>query len=113
MRKLGILASIATIVGAITIASFTSASAAGDDKAAAVPCQRKDFKTKMVKEACEKGGQAAAKDAMKAFNKDKKITSCNKCHDKLAPTYSLKADGLEQFKKLGGEMIDSAPATKK
>jgi hypothetical protein len=113
MRKLGILASIATIVGAITIASFTNASAtgSGDDKAGpAAPCQRKDFKTKMVKEACEKGGQPAAKDAMKAFNKEKKITSCNKCHDKLAPTYTLKADGLEQFKKLGGEVLDAGAA---
>ena len=110
MRKLGILASIATIIGALTVASFTSSTAsAGDDKAPA-PCQHKEFKTKMVKEACEKGGQPAAKDAMKAFNKDKKITSCNKCHSKLAPSYELKADGLDQFKKLGGELLDGAAA---
>ena len=38
-------------------------------------------------QACDKGGQAAAKDAMKAWNKEKKISSCNKCHSKLAPTY--------------------------
>ena len=46
----------------------------------------------MVKEACAKGGQKAAKDAMKAFMKEKKIKSCNQCHSKLAPTYDLKPD---------------------
>jgi NAD-dependent SIR2 family protein deacetylase len=56
-----------------------------------------------VKQACEKGGQPAAKDAMKAFNKEKQINSCNKCHSKLAPNYELKTDGLDQFKKLGGK----------
>ena len=45
----------------------------------------------------------AAKDAMKAFNKKNNINSCNKCHTKLAPSYELKADGLEQYKKLGGK----------
>jgi len=109
MRKLGILASIATIIGALGIASITAS--AGDDKPA--PCQRKDFKTVMVKEACEKGGQPAAKDAMKAFNKDKKIASCNKCHSKLAPTYELKPDGFDQFKKLGGKALDDKSAADK
>ncbi|HEX7702999.1 MAG TPA: hypothetical protein VF403_19810, partial [Kofleriaceae bacterium] len=73
----------------------------GDDKAA--PCVHKDFKTELVKQACDKGGQPAAKDAMKAFNKEKQINSCNKCHSKLAPNYELKTDGLDQFKKLGGK----------
>ncbi|HEY6036301.1 MAG TPA: hypothetical protein VIV58_18620, partial [Kofleriaceae bacterium] len=99
--KLGILASITTIVAALGVASFTATAGAGDAKAA--PCQHKDFKTEMIKAACEKGGQPAAKDAMKAFNKKNNINSCNKCHSKLAPSYDLKADGLDQYKKLGGK----------
>jgi hypothetical protein len=100
MSKLGFFASIATIIAALGIASLT-ASAGDADKAA--PCVHKDFKTELVKQACDKGGQPAAKDAMKAFNKDKQINSCNKCHAKLAPNYELKTDGLDQFKKLGGK----------
>ncbi|HEU0030970.1 MAG TPA: hypothetical protein VFQ53_10060 [Kofleriaceae bacterium] len=71
--------------------------------AADAPCVTKDPKTEMVKQACAKGGQKAAKDAMKAWNKEKKIKSCNQCHTKLAPNYELKKDALEQFKKLGGK----------
>ena len=48
-------------------------------------------------------GQKEAKEVMKTWNKEKKIKSCNQCHEKLAPKYELKADGLEQFKKLGGK----------
>lgn len=104
MKKLGILASLSAIVAAISIATFTSSTAtAGDGSAAAAPCVRKEFKTEMVKDACAKGGQPAAKDAMKAFNKEKKISSCNKCHSKLAPSYDLKPDGLKQFNELGGK----------
>jgi hypothetical protein len=99
MSKLGILASVATIIAALGFASSTAS--AGDDKAA--PCVHKDFKTELVKQACEKGGQPAAKDAMKAFNKEKNINSCNKCHTKLGPSYELKTDAVDQFKKLGGK----------
>ncbi len=98
MSKLGIFASVLTIVGSLTIASF-SASAGGD----VAPCVHKDFKSDLVKQACAKGGQPAAKEAMKAFNKEKGINSCNKCHSKLAPSYDLKADGFDQYKKLGGK----------
>lgn len=66
-------------------------------------CRTTAFKTELVKNACTTGGQKAAKDAMKKFNKDQKIKSCNSCHAKLAPSYELKADGLDQFKKLGGK----------
>jgi len=97
MSKLGIFASIAAIAGALTLASFT---ASADDPA---KCRRTEFKTELVKAACEKGGQPAAKDAMKKWNKDHNITSCNKCHAKLAPSYDLKPDGLDQFQKLGGK----------
>jgi hypothetical protein len=102
MSKFGILASVATIVASLGIATLTASTAsAGDDKA--TPCVHKEFKTELVKQACDKGGQPAAKDAMKAFNKKNNINSCNKCHSKLAPSYDLKPDGLDQFKKLGGK----------
>jgi len=101
MSKLGIFASIAAIVGALGLSSFTASAAPEDGKPS--PCVHKDFKTDLVKQACEKGGQPAAKDAMKAFNKEKGINSCNKCHTKLAPAYELKTDAFDQFKKLGGK----------
>ena len=66
-------------------------------------CVRKDFKTELVKNACAKGGQAEAKDQMKAFMKDKKIKSCNQCHSKLAPSYDLKPDGQKQYTDAGGK----------
>src|SRR5438270_475861 len=100
MKKLGIFASLSALAAAITLAAFTSSPAMADDP---TPCVRKEFKTEMAKNACAKGGQPAAKDAMKAFNKEKKISSCNKCHSKLAPTYELKPDGLKQFQDLGGK----------
>jgi len=97
MSKLGLFATITFIVGAFTFATLTAPAGAAD------ACVHTDFKTELVKQACTKGGQKEAKDAMKAFMKDKKIKSCNQCHSKLAPKYDLKADGLEQFQKLGGK----------
>src|SRR5437763_6477690 len=102
MSKLGLIASILSIAGALTFATFTAA-AADDAPAAAAACLHTEFKTELVKEACAKGGQKAAKDAMKAFMKEKKIKSCNQCHSKLAPKYELKKDALEQFQKAGGK----------
>jgi len=96
MAKLGLFASITAVVAALTFASMSTTDAAD-------ACVHKEFKTQMVKDACTKGGQAAAKDAMKAFNKEKKIKSCNQCHTKLAPSYDLKKDAYEQFEKLGGK----------
>ncbi len=96
MVKLGLIAAIAATLGALTFANL-SEPAAGDP-----PCVAKTFKTKLVADACKAGGQKAAKDVMKKWNKEKKIKSCNQCHTKLAPKYELKADGLEQYKKLGG-----------
>jgi alkylation response protein AidB-like acyl-CoA dehydrogenase len=101
MLKLGLFASIAAIVGALSFASTRTADA-GD------ACSHTDFKTAMVKAACQKGGQAAAKEAMQAFNKEKHIASCNKCHSSLKPKYDLKDDGLKQFQDLKGD--DSAAA---
>lgn len=98
MAKFGILASIATIVVSLGVASLTSS-----DALAVTPCRTKEFKTELAKNACAKGGQPEAKAAMKKFMKQAKIKSCNACHSKLAPTYELKEDALEQFKKAGGK----------
>ena len=97
MAKLGLFASIATIIGALTFANMSAPNAAD------APCVHKELKTELVKQACEKGGQKAAKEAMKVWNKEKKIKSCNQCHTKLAPNYELKDDAFEQFAKLGGK----------
>src|SRR5687767_10407 len=98
MTKLGIFASLATIITTLGIATLTASEAQ-----AVTACVTKEFKTTLVKDACTKGGQPAAKDAMKKFMKDAKLKSCNACHSKLAPKYELKKDGLDQYKKLGGK----------
>jgi hypothetical protein len=105
MAKFSIIASITTILLSLGIASFSAT-----DALAVTPCVTKDFKTELARDACAKGGQPAAKDAMKAFMKEAKLKSCNACHSKLAPKYELKADGLEQFKKLGGKVVAGADA---
>ena len=96
MAKLGLFAAVTAMLGALLFANMSEPSAN-------TPCVTKDFKTELVKAACEKGGQKEAKDVMKVWNKEKKIKSCNQCHEKLAPKYELKKDGLEQYKKLGGK----------
>src|SRR4051812_6600887 len=96
MAKFGIFASIATIVAALGFASLGQAGTP-------TPCATKDLKTDLIKQACAKGGQPAAKDAMKKFMKDAKIKSCNACHAKLAPRYELKPTALDQFHKAGGK----------
>jgi NAD-dependent SIR2 family protein deacetylase len=100
MSKLGLFATLTSILGALT---FATLSASAEPAATATACVHNEFKTELVKQACEKGGQKQAKDVMKAFMKEKKIKSCNQCHSKLAPKYELKADALEQFKKAGGK----------
>ena len=102
MSKLGLFATLTSILGALTFATL-SASADTAATATATACVHTEFKTELVKQACEKGGQKEAKDVMKAFMKEKKIKSCNACHSKLAPKYELKADALDQFKKAGGK----------
>jgi hypothetical protein len=98
MAKLGMFASIATIVAALGFATLSSRSAVAEGDG----CQHKEQKTEMMKQACQKG-QGAAKDAMKAFMKKAGIKSCNQCHSKLAPTYDLKKDAYDQFHKAGGK----------
>lgn len=99
MAKLGLFASITTIIGALVFGAVrsTPTAEAGD------ACKRSDFKTELVRDACKKGGQKEAKAVMKKWMKEKKIKTCNACHTKLAPSYELKADGLEQYKKAGGK----------
>ena len=103
MAKLGILSSLIAIALALGISTQVSA----DDDAG--PCKRKDFKTELVKTACTKGtkdkkaGQEAAKDVMKAFMKEKGVKTCNECHNKLSPEYTLKDTGLKRFQDLGGK----------
>jgi cytochrome c553 len=96
MAKLGLLSLAAAMVAALLVAHPSTPSAD-------TPCVTTDFKTELVKAACTKGGQKEAKDMMKKWNKEKSIKSCNQCHEKLAPKYELKKDGLEQYKKLGGK----------
>jgi len=70
-------------------------------------CNRKEFKTELVKDACAKGGQSAAKKAMKKFVKAAKKqdsdVNCKSCHKNLTPKYETKKDALELFKKFGGK----------
>jgi hypothetical protein len=101
MSKLGIFASLTAFALAIGIATLSATPAQAGDPPA--PCVHKEFKTELVKAACDKGGQPEAKIAMKAFQKDHKIESCQSCHKKLAPNYELKPDGLDQFTKAGGK----------
>ncbi len=117
MAKLGMFAFLSTIAAVLAIASVPSTPTAS----AADPCKTTAFKTELVRDACTKGGQKAAKDAMKAWMKEKKIKTCNQCHAKLAPSYELKKDGVAQFSKNGGKLVDTkatmappktAPATK-
>ncbi len=109
MVKLGLLASVFAIVLALGFAAVTARSVD-----AAEPCTHKEFKTKMVAAACAKGGQPAAKEAMQAMNKEKHISSCNKCHDKLKPEYTLKDEGLKLFNEtFKGDESDAAKAVLK
>ena len=96
MAKLGLFATVAAMIGALMFSNMSA-------PVANTPCVTKDFKTELVKAACAKGGQKEAKDVMKAWNKEKKIKSCNQCHTKLAPKYELKDDGLTRYQKLGGK----------
>lgn len=111
MVRLGIFASVLTVAAALSFTQLspTSALAAGE-------CKHPELKTKMVKEACAKGGQKAAKDAMKAFLKDAKaklpakITGCPSCHTKVGGDFPLKPNGLALFKEAGGELLPDAKA---
>jgi hypothetical protein len=104
MRKFALISLALSFAGVIGFAAFAPAAQAADK-----PCARTTFKTQLIKDACTKGGQKAAKDAMKAFLKDAKKTDagvkdCNSCHSDLKK-YDLKPDALEKFKKAGGKVL--------
>ena len=102
MAKFGLIALVLGFTG--IIASVSLAPQVAD---AAKACHRTTFETTLVGDACKKGGQAEAKKVMKKFLKTAKkqeaTIDCKSCHEKLAPNYELKADGLEHYKKLGGK----------
>ena len=100
MAKLGVFASLTAIIAALGFATLSPASAETP-----APCVHKELKTVIASEACAKGGQKAAKAAMQKFMKEAKIKSCNACHTKLAPTYTLKKDAFDQFTKAGGKLL--------
>ena len=101
MAKYGLLALVLGFAATIAGVSF-----APSDALAGKACARTTFDTKLVGDACKKGGQAEAKKAMKKFLKDAKkkeaTIDCKSCHSKLAPSYELKKDALDHYKKLGG-----------
>lgn len=103
MAKLGMLVSSTTIVGTIVGALVFAGFARTPDADAGAACKRSDFKTKLVKAACTKGGQAEAKAEMKKWMKANKIKTCNVCHAKLAPDYPLKKDAFKRYKDAGGK----------
>lgn len=101
MAKIGLFA---LVLGFVGVLAGTTLSETAD---AAKACKRTKFETKLVEDACKKGGQSEAKKVMKAWVKDAKKKQsnleCKTCHSKLAPAYDLKPDGLEKFKDLGGK----------
>jgi hypothetical protein len=96
------------LIAALALASAIASPAAG--RAAGPPCVTTDFKTEMVRLACQKGGQDEAQKQMKAFvakyapkkTKGAPIFTCNACHTTLAPKFERKPDAVEFYKALGG-----------
>ena len=101
MVKLGLASLVAAALATLTVVTLTPASV---DAAAA--CKHKKFETKLVADACQAGGQKAAKDEMKkwmkAAKKKKADIACASCHSKVGGDYPLKPDGLKMYKDLGG-----------
>lgn len=97
------------LASAIGLLTAVTAPVAG--RTAGPPCVTKEFKTEMVKAACEKGGQDEAQKQMKAFVakhapkkvKGAPIFTCNACHTTLAPKFERKPDAVEFYKALGGK----------
>jgi hypothetical protein len=102
MAKYGLLALVLAFVGIVASAGYSS-----QDAEAGAPCKHTKFETKLVGDACAKGGQGEAKKVMKKFVKKAKkqdaSVECKTCHTKLAPNYDLKPDALQKFKALGGK----------
>jgi hypothetical protein len=102
MLKLGLASLVAAALATLSIVTLT-----GGDADAAAPCKRAKFETKMVADACKKGGQAEAKKVMKSWMKEAKKQdsglTCASCHTTLAGTYPNKPDAVKKYKALGGK----------
>jgi hypothetical protein len=101
MKKVALLALAVASAAVFSLAAPQESSA--DDA-----CVRKEFKTKMVKDACTKAGQPEAKKVMKMFlatakSKVAEVKDCASCHATLSPDYKLKPNALELFQKAGGK----------
>ena len=93
--------------------AFALCAAVATPRSAGPACVQKEFKTQMVKVACEKGGQDEAKKQMIAFvakNGDKgqkliksKIFTCNACDENLDPNFDRKPEAFDLYTKLGGK----------
>ncbi|MCE9599283.1 MAG: hypothetical protein K8S54_15070 [Spirochaetia bacterium] len=77
-------------------------------------CKRTSFMTAGYKDACQRGGQKAAKDYAKRFLKEaqKKQAglTCQSCHTSLAPNYAIKTDALSRYQSFGGVLLSLPPA---
>jgi hypothetical protein len=102
MAKLGLFTLIAAFAGALVLAGLTAETAS-----AGKPCSRAKPQSKLLSDACTKGGQDEAKKQMKAFLKEAKKKNgdltCNSCHAKVGGEYPLKPDGAKMFQELGGK----------
>ena len=95
MKKLALIILAGASVAILSLSAPQTADAGKD-------CARKEFKTDLVKNACKKGGQKAAKKAMRTFMKKakkatKKKMTCKTCHTKASGDYPLKKDGLKEY----------------
>ena len=99
-----------TFIASATTADSSTVIKSGDPAEEPPACQSKP-KTALLKAACKKGGQKAAKKAMKGWvkkvKKAKKAAgetgyklTCKACHSSMKGAYPLKADGMSQFKDL-------------
>ena len=102
-----------TFIASATTSDSQSVVKSGDEAEEAPPCAASP-KTALLKAACKKGGQKAAKKAMKGWvkkvKKAKKAAAapdapkfkltCKACHTSLKGNFPLKADGMSQFKSL-------------
>ncbi len=100
-RRLLAIAAVAVMIGAPSLAT-----------ADAKPCRTTKFRSELVRDACAKGGQKAAQEAMKRFMKPIRFGRCTDCHSKLVPSYDLKPVALDKFKAAGGKLLDVTPGPK-
>jgi hypothetical protein len=102
MAKLGFVTLIAAFVGTLAFVGITS-----HEASAGKPCAHPKLESKLLQDACKKGGQDEAKKVMKAFLKEakkkKSDLSCASCHSKVGGDYPLKKDAAKMFAEYGGK----------